>query len=93
LLIPGRAGLRLDLVAVFHQEVCMSDTKTEFYVTGMTCNGCIKKATEALTQIQGYESASFDLEQGTGVVVGDIDPQAAAQALTEAGYPAVVKSA
>ncbi|MCG6975130.1 MAG: cation transporter [Acidiferrobacterales bacterium] len=71
----------------------MSGTKTEFYVTGMSCNGCVKKCTEAVSKIQGYESASFDLEQGTGVIIGDIDPQAATQALTEAGYPAVVKSA
>ncbi len=71
----------------------MSDTKTEFYVTGMTCNGCIKKANEALSQIQGFESAEFDLEQGTAEIVGAIDPQAATQALTDAGYPAVVKSA
>jgi len=71
----------------------VSDTQTEFYVTGMTCNGCIKKATDALSHIQGFESASFDLEQGTGIVIGDIDPQTATQALTEAGYPAVVKSA
>jgi copper chaperone CopZ len=71
----------------------MSETKTEFYVTGMTCDGCVKKATEAVSQVQGFESASFDLEQGTAEITGDIDPQAATQALTEAGYPAVVKSA
>ncbi|MFV1998210.1 MAG: heavy-metal-associated domain-containing protein [Acidiferrobacterales bacterium] len=70
----------------------MSDTKTRFYVTGMTCNGCIKEATEAVSKIQGYESAQFDLEAGTAEVVGDVDPQAITRALTEIGYPAVVKS-
>jgi copper chaperone CopZ len=70
----------------------VSEFKTRFYVTGMTCNGCVKKATEALSKIQGFESADFDLEQGTAEVVGDIDPQAATMALTEAGYPAVVRS-
>ena len=70
----------------------MGEIRTEFYVTGMTCNGCIKKATEAVSQIQGYESSEFDLERGTAVIVGDIDPQAATLALTEVGYPAVVKS-
>jgi copper chaperone len=66
--------------------------KTQFYVTGMSCNGCVKKCTEAVSKIQGYKSSEFDLESGTAVIEGDIDPQAATQALTEAGYPAVVKS-
>ncbi len=66
--------------------------KTQFYVTGMSCNGCVKKATEAVSKIQGFENAEFNLEAGTAVIEGTIDPQAAAQALTDAGYPAVVKS-
>lgn len=70
----------------------MSDTKTRFYVTGMTCNGCVKKATEAVSKVQGYEGAEFDLDAGTAEVTGDVDPQAVAQTLTEVGYPAVVKS-
>jgi copper chaperone len=67
--------------------------ETQFYVTGMHCGGCIKKAKEALGKVPGYQDAEFDLEQGTAVVQGDIDPQAAAFALTSIGYPAVVKSA
>jgi copper chaperone len=70
----------------------VSEVKTQFYVTGMTCEGCVKKATEAVSKIQGYENSEFDLEAGTAMIEGDIDPQAAAQALTEVGYPAVVKS-
>ncbi len=69
----------------------MSTKETQFYVTGMSCNGCIKKAREALGKVPGYESAEFDLEAGTGRVMGDIDPQVVSQALTELGYPAVVK--
>jgi len=70
----------------------MSTKATQFYVTGMTCNGCVKKATEAVSKVQGYESAKFDLEAGTAEITGGMDPQATAQAMTEAGYPAVVKS-
>lgn len=66
--------------------------QTEFYVTGMSCDGCIKKARESLTNVTGYESAEFDLEAGTAIIEGDIDPQAVTQALNEIGYPAVVKS-
>ena len=63
-----------------------------FYVQGMKCDGCIKKASEALKAVQGFESAEFDLKQGTTTVTGAVDPQSVITVLTEAGYPAVVKS-
>ncbi len=66
--------------------------QTQFYVTGMSCDGCIKKARESLTSVAGYESAEFDLEAGTATIEGEVDPQAVAQALNDVGYPAVVKS-
>ena len=69
----------------------MSD-KTHFYVQGMKCSGCIANANKALSGIPGFESAEFDLKQGTAEVAGDVDPQAVCQALAGAGYPAVVKS-
>ena len=65
---------------------------TNFYVTGMKCDGCIKKANTALQDVPGFESADYDLKEGTASVVGDVDPQAVAMALTEIGYPATVKS-
>jgi copper chaperone CopZ len=70
----------------------MSAIETNFYVQGMKCDGCIAKAREALGKVPGYEESDFDLKAGTAVVKGDIDPQAAAHALTEVGYPAAVKS-
>jgi copper chaperone CopZ len=66
--------------------------KTQYYVQGMKCNGCIANANKALTDVPGFESAEFDLQQGTAEVVGNVDPQAICQALAGAGYPAVVKS-
>lgn len=69
------------------------NSKTQFYVQGMKCDGCIAKAKEALATLPGYKDAEFDLKAGTALVQGDIDPQAAAQALASVGYPAVVKSA
>jgi len=68
-------------------------TTTQFFVTGMKCDGCIKRATAALQDVPGFDSAEFDLKEGVATVSGDIDPQAVAQALTETGYPATVKSA
>ena len=64
--------------------------KTQYYVQGMKCNGCIANANKALTDIPGFESAEFDLQQGTAEVAGNVDPQAVCQALASAGYPAVV---
>ena len=69
----------------------MSQT-TQYYVKGMKCNGCVTNANKALSQVPGFESAQFDLQQGTAQVQGDLDPQAVCQALAGAGYPAVVKS-
>ena len=57
-------------------------------VSGMKCNGCIAKATTALSALPGYIAAEFDLKSGTAVVKGDVNPQAVVQALTDAGYPA-----
>lgn len=70
----------------------MSDVKTQYFVQGMKCDGCITLANEGLAQVPGFESAEFDLAAGTAVIFGNVDPQAVTQALTEKGYPAVVKS-
>jgi len=67
-------------------------TKTRFYVSKMKCDGCITTANSALKALSGFESAEYDLKDGTAVIYGDIDPQAACQALGEAGYPSVVSS-
>ena len=63
-----------------------------FYVQNMKCDGCIKKATEAVKVVPGFESVGFDLKAGTATVKGAIDPQSVILALIEVGYPAVVKS-
>lgn len=66
--------------------------KTQYYVQGMKCDGCIETGNRALAEVDGFESAEFDLQAGTAEVKGDVDPQAVCMALTNAGYPAVVKS-
>ncbi len=71
----------------------MSEVVTEFFVQGMKCGGCVSNANTALAEVPGLVSAEFDLAAGTARVVGDVDPQAVCLALSEAGYPAVVKSA
>ena len=66
----------------------MSVPESRYRVQGMKCGGCIAKATDALSKLPGYVAAEFDLKTGTAVVKGDVNPQAVAQALTDAGYPA-----
>jgi len=70
----------------------MTQITTQFYVQGMKCDSCIASANEALADVPGFVSAQFDLAAGEAVVSGDVDPQSVCQALTEKGYPAVVKS-
>lgn len=66
--------------------------ETHLHVQGMKCDGCIANANKALAAVPGFESANYDLNQGTATIFGDVDPQAVCHALTEAGYPAVVNS-
>jgi len=65
---------------------------TQFIVSNMKCQGCVDNATSAVKKVHGIESVAIDLDAGTAAVTGDVDPQAVCQALSDAGYPAVVKS-
>ena len=57
-------------------------------VDGMSCGGCEENVTDALTALPGVESASADHEAGTATVEGDVDVDAAVEAIGEAGYDA-----
>lgn len=71
----------------------MTKNSTQFHVSRMKCDACVKTASLAVKQVIGVESVKFDLANATATVIGAVDPQAVCQALAEAGYPAVVKSA
>lgn len=62
-----------------------------FRLEGMTCASCVARVERALTALPGVEGASANF--GTGYVVARFQPPATraqmAQALAEAGYPAV----
>jgi copper chaperone len=52
-------------------------------VAGMTCGGCVKSLTRALTAVPGVAKAEVSLELGQAVI--DFDPGKVSQArLTEA---------
>ena len=70
----------------------MSASETHVSVKGMKCDGCITRARKALSKVPGVVDAEFDLKAGTALVKGNADPQAIAQALTDTGYPAELRS-
>lgn len=68
----------------------MGTSETRFSVKGMKCGGCVKKASEAVSKLPGYQACEIDLKAASAVVKGNIDPEAVVKALTQAGYPAQV---
>ena len=70
-------------------------TTIHLEVQGMSCGGCVKSVTAALTPLPGFSSVEVDLPTGHVKVNGDFahggDPLVLA--LTAAGYPAKLTSA
>ena len=64
----------------------MAVRQLHFQVQGMRCGGCEASAKDAVSRLPGYVDAVFDHRAGTGVVTGEVDPQAVIQALAEVGY-------
>ena len=64
-------------------------------VQGMSCGGCVKNVTAALTRVPGVSTVDVDLQSGHVTVNGDLpqggDPLVLAS--TAAGYPAKLTSA
>lgn len=60
-------------------------TKT---VTGMTCDHCVGAVREEVAKIPGVTDVDIDLASGAVTVTStnDVDPQAFADAVDEAGY-------
>jgi copper chaperone CopZ len=64
--------------------------KTQFNVEKMMCGGCSSNVEKALADIAGVDAVEVDLENKTVTVEGDIDANAIATIITDAGYPATV---
>jgi copper chaperone len=65
--------------------------KTTIKITGMSCNGCVKSITRALTAQPGVATAEVSLERAEAVI--DFDPGKTsrpqlAQAIEDAGFSA-----
>ncbi|KQQ80934.1 hypothetical protein ASF64_12890 [Arthrobacter sp. Leaf137] len=62
---------------------------TEFTVEGLTCGHCVQTVEEAVSALEGVESASVDLVPGGRsrlTVGGTADDSAVREAVTSAGY-------
>ena len=61
-------------------------TSTTYTVQGMTCTGCARKVTEAVSPIMGVDDTEVDLAAETLTVAGTANPDAVRAAISEAGY-------
>lgn len=55
-------------------------------VEKMTCNHCVRSVTNALLALDPQARVEVKLSDGTVRVDGNIEPEAAAQAIREEGY-------
>ncbi|MEE9494031.1 MAG: heavy metal translocating P-type ATPase [Gammaproteobacteria bacterium] len=64
--------------------------QTTLTITGMTCQNCVKHATEALEKVVGVESVNVSLQPGQAVVTGEATVEYLVQAVKDAGYEAQI---
>lgn len=64
----------------------MNDIKLK--ITGMTCNHCVRAATQALESVPGVTKAEVTLEPGEALVHGEAPLDALIAAVAEEGYTA-----
>lgn len=59
-----------------------------YRVEGMTCGHCVSAVREEISVLDGVSDVDVNLETGAVVVTSnaDLDPQAVADAVDEAGY-------
>ena len=60
-----------------------------YTVAGMTCNGCVNKVTNAVTDIPGVEDVDVDVSTGTLEIFGSADDGAVRAAVANVGYQIV----
>src|SRR5690554_4342674 len=65
----------------------------EFPVTGLTCAGCVRRATQAIEKTEGVTEASVNLANAQARVVAteNLHPEQLVSELKQAGYPATTE--
>ncbi|MEA3412955.1 MAG: cation transporter [Pseudomonadota bacterium] len=62
-------------------------------IAGMSCGHCVKRVTDALSEVPGVERVrSVDLGSGEAIVEGPANLEALLAAVTSAGYEASLTS-
>jgi len=65
--------------------------KTTIKISGMSCGGCVKSITRALTALPGVTKAEVSLEQAQAVIdydPGKVSQPGLVQAIEDAGFGA-----
>jgi copper chaperone len=57
-----------------------------YRVTGMTCEGCVRAVTRAVTRAAPTAKVAVDLAAGRLTIDGEAAPEAVARAVEEAGF-------
>ena len=66
--------------------------KTKLKIGGMSCQHCVKTVKDALTALEGVQSAKVNLRKGEAVVRFDelsVNPVNLRDAITQAGFEAL----
>ena len=61
---------------------------TRIKVSGMKCMGCVSAVRDALQALPDVGDVEVDLDKGQAAYSGSLGVAQAAQAVTDAGYPA-----
>ena len=64
--------------------------ETLYRVNGMKCQGCVAAVKDVITRLPACIDVRVDLDAGTALVAGDVDPQSVISAVSDAGYPTEV---
>ena len=66
--------------------------KTKLKISGMSCQHCVKTVKDALTALDGVQSAKVNLRKGEAIVRFDelsVNPVNLRDAITQAGFEAL----
>lgn len=68
-----------------HEEACKAAEKT-YFIEGLRCNHCRTNAENAISGLEGVESASVDLATGKAVVKGHVKDEDVKKAVESLGF-------
>jgi copper chaperone CopZ len=64
------------------------DGSIQLSIEGMTCSGCVKAVTRALSKVPGVLEVAVDLDAGRARIIGQATAQTLVAAVEQAGFGA-----